>query len=263
MKGSEHRFRAKCERPTPTKPTTSSHCVTLYIPSRGNVKSIPMPTTAAAARPRRTQAERRATTRASLIAAAVEMVVRNGTGDVRLNEVAALAGVTKGAIQYHFASKVDLQLAVLEAGWMDLIDRIERIGPVDGPLADRVDLLVEVMWESYSRDACHASFVIAATTAPDSELRVRQEHLYRSARDTLERTWAAAFADTGLGPEALRAVRRFARIYITGLLTHRRVDPDTPPMRPQLETLKVVLAQMLSQQIPLVVSADRDTEVRP
>lgn len=213
-----------------------------------------MPTTVAPARPRRTQAERRTATRAALVAAAVEMVVRDNTADVRLNEVAALAGVTKGAIQHHFASKVDLRLAVVEAGWMDLIDRIESIGPVEGPLADRIDLLVDKMWESYSRDVCHAAFVIATTTPPDSELVGRQEHLYRSARDTLERIWAAALADTGLGPEALRAVRRFVRIYITGLLTHRRVDPDTPPTGPQLETLKAVLAQMLSQQIPLGVA---------
>ena len=49
-------------------------------------------------RPRRSQAERRAETRAALLEAAARGLSRNGYGDLNLAEVAAEAGYTRGAL---------------------------------------------------------------------------------------------------------------------------------------------------------------------
>jgi AcrR family transcriptional regulator len=64
-------------------------------------------------RPRRTQAQRRAHTRAALLQAAARGLSRFGYGNLTLEQVAADAGYTRGALYHQFEGKEDLSLAVV------------------------------------------------------------------------------------------------------------------------------------------------------
>ena len=64
----------------------------------------------------RTQAERRARTRAALLEAGARGFSRYGYGNVVLEKVAAEAGYTRGALYHLFAGKEELALAVV--GWV-------------------------------------------------------------------------------------------------------------------------------------------------
>jgi AcrR family transcriptional regulator len=63
---------------------------------------------------RRSQAERRAATRAALIAAARELFAERGFAGAGREDIVERAGVTRGAMYHHFASKEDLFRAVFE-----------------------------------------------------------------------------------------------------------------------------------------------------
>ena len=69
------------------------------------------------ATPRRTQSERRATTRAALLESAARGLSRYGYGNLRLEQVAQDAGYTRGALYHQFADKQDLTLAVVRDWW--------------------------------------------------------------------------------------------------------------------------------------------------
>jgi AcrR family transcriptional regulator len=75
----------------------------------------------AAAKPR-TQAERRARTRAALLEAAAKGFSRYGYGNLVLEKVANEAGYTRGALYHLFAGKEELALAVVD--WV--VDTWER-----------------------------------------------------------------------------------------------------------------------------------------
>src|SRR5437899_3023757 len=62
--------------------------------------------------PRRTQAERRATTRAKLLEAAMTSLIERGYGGTTLADVVARAGLTNGALWRHFRSKGALMAEV-------------------------------------------------------------------------------------------------------------------------------------------------------
>ncbi|HYM55659.1 MAG TPA: TetR/AcrR family transcriptional regulator, partial [Solirubrobacteraceae bacterium] len=57
---------------------------------------------------------RKAQTRARLLEAAARVYARQGFGGATLDEVAAEAGFTKGAVYGHFGSKENLLLALME-----------------------------------------------------------------------------------------------------------------------------------------------------
>jgi len=63
---------------------------------------------------RRTQAERAADTRDTLIAAARSLFAGPGFADVALETIVRDAGVTRGALYHHFADKTELFAAVFE-----------------------------------------------------------------------------------------------------------------------------------------------------
>jgi len=73
---------------------------------------------------RRTQTERSAATRGALVAAARRLWSERGYADVGTPEIAAAAGVTRGAMYHQFADKAALFLAVAEAVEGDVTARL-------------------------------------------------------------------------------------------------------------------------------------------
>jgi AcrR family transcriptional regulator len=89
-------------------------------------------------RNRRTQAERSAATRGALVAAARRLFAERGYAAVGTPEVAAAAGVTRGALYHQFADKSDLFLAVYEQLEEEVTRRIAELVAAAGardPLA--------------------------------------------------------------------------------------------------------------------------------
>jgi AcrR family transcriptional regulator len=86
---------------------------------------------------RRTQADRRSETRRQLLAAARRLFAEKGFADTGTPEIAAAAGLTRGALYHHFADKTALFAAVVEAEHEAVAASIDAAGeanPTD-PLA--------------------------------------------------------------------------------------------------------------------------------
>src|SRR5580692_12634916 len=73
---------------------------------------------------RRTQADRSATTREALVAAARRLFAARGFAEVSTDAIAAEAGVTRGALYHQFADKVALFDAVVDAVEADIAGRL-------------------------------------------------------------------------------------------------------------------------------------------
>ncbi len=81
---------------------------------------------------KRTQEERSAATRAALLAAARPLFAERGFADVGTPEIAAAAGVTRGALYHQFADKVALFEAVVEAVEEEVTARIGGVVVASG-----------------------------------------------------------------------------------------------------------------------------------
>ena len=85
-----------------------------------------MPTTELPAnrRPRRTQAGRSAATTAALVKAARELFAEQGFAATSRDQIAARAGVTRGALYHHFESKTAVAAAVVAELERELVERV-------------------------------------------------------------------------------------------------------------------------------------------
>lgn len=73
---------------------------------------------------RRTKAEA-AETRAAILAAAEQMFFEKGVSNSRLENIATAAGVTRGAVHWHFANKTDLFLELYSAVQLPRINMLD------------------------------------------------------------------------------------------------------------------------------------------
>jgi AcrR family transcriptional regulator len=87
----------------------------------------------------RSQAERRAYTRAALLESAAVALSRDGYGNLKLADVAAQAGYTRGAIYHLFEDKEALALAVV--AWVDETWQ-QQVGDSVDPQEEPLEALV-------------------------------------------------------------------------------------------------------------------------
>src|SRR5438270_13554326 len=103
---------------------------------------------AAPARSRRTQAERRATTRTELLDASIACLGEEGYASTTTRRIAERAGVTPGALQHHFASKAELLSEAVRHVGKRFRQEMVRHGPPDAPsLQARCEQLLDATWE--------------------------------------------------------------------------------------------------------------------
>jgi AcrR family transcriptional regulator len=80
--------------------------------------------TAAEPKARETQVERSARTRAALLKGARELFAAQGFAQTGREEIAERAGVTRGALYHHFASKTEVAAAVVDELEAELVDLV-------------------------------------------------------------------------------------------------------------------------------------------
>ncbi len=194
----------------------------------------------------RTQQERRESTRRSLLAAAAAAIAESGPS-ASVSEIARRANVSTGALQYHFETKADLHVAVVEVGWNGLVERsmsVDRLAPP----ADRVAVLVRSLWEAYGRPETLAAFMISSDPDIDPDVAARIAAVFDAARTRLDELWVETFTDLEVPAGRVASARRFARSHVNGMVIQRRmasVEPEPDEELAQLchATLSILTAE--------------------
>ncbi|HEV7936694.1 MAG TPA: TetR/AcrR family transcriptional regulator [Solirubrobacteraceae bacterium] len=176
------------------------------------------------------RSERRAQTRARLLDAAAQVYARRGFAGATLDEVAAEAGFTKGAVYGHFGSKENLLLALVEehlagqiAEQMALFDRDRATW--ERPLAGS-HRWMERLEESPDRFRLFVE--LWAYAQRDERLSRRLADGLAALRATFARFASESSRDAGLEPPP-GVTEQFANVMLglgIGLSILKLTDPD-------------------------------------
>ncbi len=125
-------------------------------------------------RSRRTQAERRASTRTKLLDATIECLIELGYARTTTTEIAERAGLSRGAQLHHFPTKAELVTTAVE----HLFERRHREfvqafarRPAG---ADAAAAAIDILWSMVSGPTFHAWLELAVAARTDPELRARR-----------------------------------------------------------------------------------------
>ena len=181
----------------------------------------------------RTQQERKADTRARLLAAAADLFAEQGIDAVSVDAVAEAAGRTSGAVYAHFGSKQGLLLALLDS-WKDsvLAVLLAEVAVSDSPAGQ-----LAAVWSNVSSTSSdpaarwpvleHELWLRAARNPEVADiLRVRNAEALRYSTRQLEGWTTAVGAEPTCPPTELAVL---VKALLTGLALQKRLDPGTVP----------------------------------
>jgi AcrR family transcriptional regulator len=206
---------------------------------------------------------RKAATRVRLLQAAATVYAMRGFGGATLDEVAAEAGFTKGAVYAHFGSKENLLIALLEehlaqqlVEQVELFDR-ERI-TWERPLAGSAHWMERLQ---ESPDTFRLFIELWVYAQRDEQLRTRLAAGIARMRETFARFAAASALDAGM-EAAPRAAEQFANVMIAlgvGLPVLKLIDPDSVPASLLGAVLSVLIKAAESNPQARALLADPDS----
>jgi AcrR family transcriptional regulator len=166
---------------------------------------------------RRTQEERRAETRARLIDATILLLHKKGAAHMTTVEVAKAAGVTRGAIQYHFSSPQDL----LKATVFEVSNRLSKhmdVGKLKKlPLPDRIDRVVDQYWTGFGSNTYTAFVEMAVGNRLDRELGTAIRETLVELEEKRSAMWLDMFADSPRSDQDILVWRSTLLMALRGL----------------------------------------------
>lgn len=192
---------------------------------------------------RRTQEERSAATRERLVAAALDCIGELGYPEATTTVIAARAGVSRGALQHHFAARADLIVAAIEAVATALNRRFDVAALGALPLEQRVEAVIDHYWQVFSSPMFRAALSIWLAVASDQVLGRRlKARMVRIRREIAP--WRALFAELGRNDAELSSIRRTAMAAVRGYAIARMFGAAELWRRDRAVLCRMVLGEL-------------------
>jgi AcrR family transcriptional regulator len=204
--------------------------------------------TSLAAVPRRTQAERSASTRARLMAAALASLADRGYAATTTTAVAERAGVSRGAQLHHFPTRAALVAAAVEHLFARLTDEYREAFARLEPSPDRLSAAVDLLWSMFDRPLFPAALELFVAARTDPELHAQVLRVSERHRDNVTKLAREYF------PELARDQARFEAVLATildamhGMAISRIVYGSAAPTAAVLEVLRQAANTLTSQE---------------
>lgn len=159
-----------------------------------------------AARSRRTQEQRSADTQRRLMDATIEALYEQGYARVTTSEIAERAGVSRGALMHHYATKEELVAVsvkrLLDETTEEIRSWLGRVRSGDLKLDDFLDHL----WEMYSGKLLFVTIEHITEARHNETLRESLVPVVRMFHDALDTIWREFFRGTSLSSTEVETV---------------------------------------------------------
>jgi AcrR family transcriptional regulator len=176
---------------------------------------------------RRTQAARTEETLGRILDAAVEMLATKGYAGFRTAEVAAKAGISRGALTHHFPSRDELLLAVVE----EVFRRAGEAGRARAGTVHSVDEAISALLSDSHDFFFSELFLVALDLAIQGRLAHSPVNAVGSisadARLPVEASWLHALVSAGVPPGVAEDLLWLTNSIVRGLAV-RRLWQDEP-----------------------------------
>ncbi|MEU6701760.1 helix-turn-helix domain-containing protein [Pseudonocardia sp. NPDC046786] len=188
------------------------------------------------ARPRRSNAERRATTRSAVLDATVTAIVRHGYRGATSERIAQISGLTRGAQKHHWATKAEMMAEAL----LHLHDRLlaSAVGELEQASDSGLRATIEALWRSFQSDLFTAATELHLAARIDDELRPLLIATEREIGRRIRSITTAALDDGTVSAQRLDEVGDHVVNVMRGMAFQSSLSPNPDRERHQLRTLE-------------------------
>ncbi|MBX3201148.1 MAG: TetR/AcrR family transcriptional regulator [Labilithrix sp.] len=177
---------------------------------------------------RRTGYKKSEASRAQVLDAAVRVLAKQGIASTSVQDIADAAGLSKGAVHYHFESKDELLERVLDRCCEVVESRIRAVFAEEGPPLERIHRALAEMW-AVRRDGVREMRVLTELHILSRQnKRIRKacgEALQRACRQMID-TALEHLVAMGLRPKVpVEVIPRLIIATLDGLALQQEIDP--------------------------------------
>lgn len=123
-----------------------------------------------------------------VIVVASDLFLNKGLDHTSMDDVVLASGVAKSNIYYHFKSKEELVVAVLDYRIQELRDAVEAIIAARVPVAKRIELLYRAFAKKLEERQCAGGCpILSLMSAPIDEVKVRSRRFFEELQSILEK----------------------------------------------------------------------------
>lgn len=192
---------------------------------------------------RRSNAVRRASTRAAVLEATVEAIVRYGYAGATSTRIAELSGFTRGAQIHHFGSKA----AMVTEALLHLQDKLSRelMDKLAESRSRELMPLLEGMWRTFGSDVYLAATELHTAARSDPELRAALLPVEREIGHRMRESLSELLDDGRHSRLRLGEVADLVMNTLRGMAAQLDLQPSSERETRQLATLAAAVEALL------------------
>lgn len=179
-----------------------------------------------------------------ILDAAEKMMRERGYHGVSFRDVAAVVGIKSASVHYHFPSKEDLALALVDRYADRFLDAArDTMAAADG-LEQKIDVYCGLFKQAFTQDArmCLCGMFAAEADGLPAEARLRVAQFFADNLALLETVYQEYAADT----PALKGAARLTLSSLEGAMLLARVDNGAQPLEQAGKDLQNMVPKLLA-----------------
>ncbi len=189
--------------------------------------------------------------RQEILDAALRVFALGGFRQASLNEVARAAGVTKGCVYHHFASKEELLLALIkQKARPDREAPISLIAASSASHPEKVAQMVDELWRHFQQPGQLELMMLAVSELPYAPdiARLFFDEVVMHCREQMRAAMQLIYGDVGTDAPSEREIELIARLVpslIFGAALGQRTFAGIDPTHPSPDEVKGLLTKIL------------------
>ncbi len=193
----------------------------------------------------RTQEERTSATRARLVEATLDLLLSKGYAGTTTVDIAARAGLTRGALAHHYAGKDELVVEAFDRHLTIVTEEIRTYATLvrDGSLS--LDDFIDRVWTIFSGRFFMLTLEEVTAARHNDFLRVRLVARTRDFHDSLDAIWRQFFDETGLNPLEIEVMLNATLCLLRGMGVQTVLRDDPVYFRRLLRFWKSILKEQI------------------
>jgi AcrR family transcriptional regulator len=194
----------------------------------------------------RTQAERRRATQEKVLEAAIDALLDVGYAGLTATDVAARAGVSRGAQSHYFRGKVDLILKAARYEMDKATAGAHRIAEKARRSADPVDAFIEDMEAFFFARSYPAMIELVIAARTDPEIARDYIPIVEEYRKIINDVWLDVFKKAGIPDKKAYNFLHFTLYILRGMALLGQLKSHRDIRRPVLDAWRAAARTLLS-----------------